>query len=352
VTANLRERSSSDDMLVWPDGLPSGVIPLRNAMVEAYTQADARAGRYRRFHQLVTWTGAFCGTLAVCAAIVQLYDPAFVEVRELEPWLAAAALVAVLFGLLLAFMPEWILERHKAERLRLLKYRLLLDVMAAADARGRQDGIDAAHRALAEIEAMDEHALDLWIENAPNPPAMDDLDGDASPALLAFARHYADARVRVHQTFFHATAGRQLTFDVLSRYVPAACFFASILLAFVHFAGEVVWVHQLAERTRWLAWLVGGEDTGHTQLLWTALLPVLGAGVRTVRGTFEFSRNSLRYRAYFQALRDVSHRLTEELEREHPSAPMLAGLIAHGEHLLEDEHREWLRLTKETEWFA
>jgi hypothetical protein len=101
-----------------------------------------------------------------------------------------------------------------------------------------------------------------------------------------------------------------------------------------------------------------------------ALLPAAAAGVRTWRSAFEFSRNKGRFEAAHQALRDLERRLVEEgfaaseKPRGQPSNPALdkdeeetdaypiLRDLSWCEHILESEHREWLRLMYETEWFG
>jgi len=139
--------------------------------------------------------------------------------------------------------------------------------------------------------------------------------------------------------------------------------------------------------------------------LLAALLPAAAAGMRTWRSAFEFSRNKGRFEAAHHALRDLETRLVNEgfsaVEAERTASPRPAdrrvsegekqGLtdlpfhefrmrteddaprsnhppaqlddedidayailrdLSWCEHILETEHREWLRLMYETEWFG
>jgi hypothetical protein len=338
-------------MQEWPGDLAAGIAPVRRELTAAYDRADRRARHYRRLHHGATWIAALCGTAAVCTAILQLHvDHRLLHL--LEPYVAAAALAAVLLGLWLSLMPQWILERHKAERLRMLKYDFLLRLTMTRDDPDVARALDDVRQSARAIEAMRGDRLDHWLEDLPGAPQAHAGSPVATPALRAFAEHYLNVRLEVHRVFFRDRSKRQFRFDVLTRYIPAACFFASIALVFVRFAAEAPLVRSLVSRVAGLEWPEEPGDDGRSLVLWASLLPVIGAGVRTVRGTFEFSRNTLRYEACHQALRDVATRLRQLLGRDDANAAALVGEIRQSEHVLEDEHREWLRLTKESEWFG
>jgi len=104
--------------------------------------------------------------------------------------------------------------------------------------------------------------------------------------------------------------------------------------------------------------------------LLAALLPAAAAGVRTWRSAFEFSRNKGRFEAAHQALQDLERRLVDEgfaasgkptgqasapgegKDVEETDAYPILRDLSWCEHILESEHREWLRLMFETEWFG
>jgi len=82
-------------------------------------------------------------------------------------------------------------------------------------------------------------------------------------------------------------------------------------------------------------------------ILLAASLPVLGGAVRTFRSAYDFARNTYRYRAKAVALNLIGSSL------EHASGPHSQFLgLWFCEQTLENEHREWLRLMIEAEWFA
>ena len=82
-------------------------------------------------------------------------------------------------------------------------------------------------------------------------------------------------------------------------------------------------------------------------VLAASVLPVIGVLFRTIRGAFEWGRNENRYLA-------LEHYLTHarELLREAPDARGIWYIMQKTEDELADEHRSWMRLMIEAEWYG
>jgi hypothetical protein len=78
-----------------------------------------------------------------------------------------------------------------------------------------------------------------------------------------------------------------------------------------------------------------------------ACLPVLGAGIRTLHTASEGRRNAIRFQAKYYTL----EKLREELQGV-SDADTAFRLLWQCERLMDNEHREWLRLMIEAEWFG
>jgi len=66
-----------------------------------------------------------------------------------------------------------------------------------------------------------------------------------------------------------------------------------------------------------------------------------------LRTAYEFARNTSRFRAKYVAL----ERLAERLQRENDPAALWYAMWCC-EQMMDAEHREWLRLMIEAEWFG
>jgi hypothetical protein len=111
----------------WP--LLSDALEICERTVnKVYQAADEEAQHYQRNHKIITALAAIFGTAAVLLAIVQLSS--FVPGRWSVPSEFVAALIAlfaVILGLVASFQRRYLLERHKAERYRLVKFAFLTD---------------------------------------------------------------------------------------------------------------------------------------------------------------------------------------------------------------------------------
>lgn len=106
--------------------------------------------------------------------------------------------------------------------------------------------------------------------------------------------YYEEKRLRAQQRYFERQAKKRIRWERLTRNVSPCFFFLSIVAAFSHFLFE---------------WFSQGDHHNHmhsfaqVSMLLAAALPVMAAGVRTIRAAHEFGRNKLRFDA-------MSHYLT------------------------------------------
>jgi Flp pilus assembly protein TadB len=154
-------------------------------------------------------------------------------------------------------------------------------------------------------------------------------------SVRALADYYVQRRLRTQQEYFTSRLRRNESGDRRTRSLPPLLFFASVAAAFAHF-GYDLWTHHHGE-----------PMVSILLIVLAAGLAVIGAGLRTYRGAHEFSRNSTRFRAKLVALRHVGERL------EHQTEPVaIYRELWYCEQILESEHREWLRLMSDAEWFG
>ena len=77
------------------------------------------------------------------------------------------------------------------------------------------------------------------------------------------------------------------------------------------------------------------------------MLPVVGVGVRAWSAAFELSRKARCFQAKRQAMETAVLRLGNGSDELH----IILAHLWHNELFLEEEHREWLRLLLDAEWF-
>ncbi len=263
------------------------------------------------------------------------------------------ALAAALVGLRFAWQGNWLEGRHRAEMLRLLKFRMLLDPSLVGGGKAGlaewESKLDAEFDAVGRI---DESAVHEWIEETRAPdmvmcPPSGTIDAGLLRDLLAY---YRRKRLNPQAAYFYRQADRNLRRDWSTRLLPPAFFFASVFFALVHLVLEVVEMFEQHFSVSGYAeeWAGGRSVLGVALVILAAALPTFGAGLRGLRSAYEFSRNTVRFRALHFAL----ELLRERLGREGTTPEEIWRDLWWCEWLLESEHREWLRLMIEAEWIG
>ena len=330
-----------EDLARWPK-LRSLLIVARETLLPVYLATDAAAMRQQKRHSwLVLWAAIF-GTLAVLCAIFELSDviPISRSVLSIVELIAAfIAIVVVVLGIYSALHPDWLLQRFLAEQCRFVKFHILLNPAVWHGRTG--DEIRSTVEAMSQaLRNPNEHLIHEWVTWRVQiakrfDPLPKDIPEDVVKELVDY---YKTKRLQNQQRYFDRQALRRHRWERWTRNVSPTCFFLSIVAAFSHFLFE---------------WLAGESHEGWFHflagvfVLLAAALPVLAMGVRTFRAAHEFGRNKLRFEG-------MSHFLSEilVLVETQESASSVMPLLREAEIALDSEHRAWLRLMIEAEWFG
>jgi hypothetical protein len=338
-----------------------GSQPLHNALLcvqatltPAFDCADTAALRYQRRHRFLLTFAAICGTLAISLAILQLSELFnSVWLLPVEAFAAFFAAVAVSFGLIAALQRNWLLERHKAERLRMLKFRFLIDPSLWS---GNATEIEACRDRLAgevaEIERMTSEQLEEWIGDDVIVDAPSNWPtGSVMEAHRALIAYFQRKRFDVQLRYFQERVRGNTRLDVWTRRALPVFFFLSIVAALGHFIIDLVArdtdnMAEAAARSLSTSTIDGTTTLSVWLIVLAAGLPVVAAGVRTIRMAQEPARNRKRYLAKKQGL----DHLVQSLPKRTESLRVFHDLW-YAEQIFEAEHREWLRLMMEAEWW-
>lgn len=307
----------------------------RKAVDPAYRRADARALRSQREHRTIVDCLAVTGTLAVLAGIVPLADSlSRTAAKTTEIISAVAALLTVAIGVWAGFERRWLLERHKAERLRLLEFHSLLTFAAHGCASGIATWETALRNEVAQIERLTEDDMRHWLAEEPVADARIETRRHplAAEIVHEVAREYRTRRLDAQAAYFLEKAQRNERWDELTRPLVPLLFFVSV--------GSIAPAAALRLFTP-------NTAAGAAFLVLAAGAPAIAAGIRLFRSAHEFARNSIRFRGKYLVLRLLAERLRAET-----SVAVVLRDLWYAETILEAEHREWLRLMIEAEWFG
>lgn len=318
-----------------------------------YDAADKAAGRHQGTHRRLAKTAIFTGTLSVMLAIVQLcFEQTLptwkVLAQGFEGLAVVAGVIAVMVGLWAKFDHQWFIQRHRAERLRMLKFLALgqtelWDGRMDAWKKWVRDGISDIAK-ITKIEQVKEWAKGGNAE--PLEPAPPSSCAESMQTLEAFSSYYRWKRVEFQAAYFGKQAGKFRNQTRPLAHLGLPLFFLSVLAVVVHFVAE--WTGQRLESQHHAA----SAKVWHVAAAWAlalaALLPVLSLGVRAWLGAFEHVRSASLFEAKQRALRAISN----QIAKDHGHLGKTMHHTAHVEHFLEHEHREWLRLLLDAEWFV
>ncbi|KAB2946446.1 MAG: DUF4231 domain-containing protein (plasmid) [Candidatus Methanoperedens sp.] len=335
---------------------------LHKSLWGKYDDSDKKAIRLQRSHRRFAKTATVFGITAIILAIISL------AVKELgdiisrqfpgteglatvipddlityaEFFVAAIAFFAVIVGLFKKYQKNWFLYRHRAELFRSLKFHFLVDPCLCHKSENKAEIKDWKDRMLKEIDRIDSiscPSIDQCIkeEEMLSDPPQPDISKIDEKKLVAMVKYYREKRISVQREYFSKQAIRYENSDRSSKYLPVPLFFISIILVFTHFIIDI-FIPLLHGFSVFL-------------LLLAASIPVVGAGIRTFRSTNEYARSAAIYRSKQKALEKMDEKLEQEINRDKLNATQVLNLLWRCEELLRAEHREWLRLMLETEWF-
>jgi len=339
------ETESPDDMRDAPVWLRSPTLgPVltlcAHVLIQPFLDAEADALNSQASHRRLTLCAALAGLLAIGIALFEFVHHG--RSAGDQPWAVAefiamaVALAAIGLGGVAARRDGWVGTRHRAERIRALKFRLLIEPARWTGAPVQLETAEAWIRdELGKIDRLSRRDIALWARReearqAPIPPSGRE---PLRPVLRDLVRYYIDRRLSVRRD--SVTSRRR--HRRLMRWVPL---WATPYLFF--FAVVAVVCHLL------LVTLADGKPQVLTEWLLIAavLLPVLGATLRTLRLSGEEDRPRPRNRAGAVTLRSLKAALKKE-----QSPDGILSTLWSCEQVLEWEHREWVRrLMTETFW--
>jgi hypothetical protein len=316
--------------------LKAALQECRTAILPAFRQADAQALKYQKWYRMLVYAAAVGGTSAVVLATVQLSgllkSPL---VWKAEAVAAFLTLFMVLVGMATKFQHQWLLERYKAERLRMVKFCFLLEPdLWNPGTLGNSRLNEKLSDTVKEITASTFASLEGWVSRSwmprvHQPPAGLQFKNEGLEDLL---HYYHQKRLDVQMEYLAEATKRDFFRDLRLRLAGSTLFFGSVAFVLAHLA---------VERS-------GGDLTWSKSLmLVAAVLPAIGAGCRVLRTAHEYARNASR----FEATHDVLGALSRKL-RDATSVQAIFQELGFCEQVLESDLREWMRLMVEAEWFG
>jgi len=332
--------------------LHDAVAWLDEHVAAPWRAADAAAIGHQNLHERLARTAVGAGVGAIILAVVQL------ALKQSWPGLNAAAVwiegITVLAGVISVGMGlwaksdrKWLGCRHRAERLRMLKFRALarVELWRGQDAQWKT----WVENEIASLPAPDDlHHMEDWSNDDKAEP--ESLAGDnltaAPDTRRALAVYYQHKRLLNQAGYFYRKGTKAASSRAVGmHHHREKLFFVTIGFVLFHFVADFLAgrMEQQLHAEAAHVW----ELVSLWSIVLAAVLPVAGIGVRAWSAAFELSRKARSFKAKHQAMKNASARLGTGQDE----LPVILSHIEHDELFLEQEHREWLRLLLDAEWF-
>ena len=324
----------------------AGAASQQPCLRKDFERADGDALRSQKAFQRIVRLAAVLGVLALLIGLAQRLWGAHAPGLwiEVELVYTLIALVFVLAAMLSGKHEHWLSERFRAEQLRLLKFKHLIDPTlwdrALRDLSPWKNRIATGQRAIANQTDDLLDALKVS-DTIPDLPATEDCFAVDVPALQRLLEYYRRKRLDAQLQYFEGKMHRKMA--IANPRLPPVFFFVGIALVLLSDILELVTKHTLEPGLAWLSLAA---------VLLAFAVPMGWNAIRTIRGAFEFSRNAARSHARHAALAEISRSLDAATAQppERWDRPMIFGYLHLCEGILGSDQHEWIRLMKDAEW--
>lgn len=366
----LRKRIAAGESYLQP--LVDRLKWLGGVLRPDYDAADAKATSRQSTYLRASLACTICAAIAVWLAIYQLagfslFDVPDLVLPDLEFVLVFTASLLVLLDFQNKWRDSWLANRSRAERLRSLKFRSLLDpevwspatqIQADAAVRGKVRELSDA-----ETTELMGHSEDAEID----PPATAILSGVAA-LDQAIVNYYMRRRLQAQAAYAARNDEAHHKADSRTKLLGTVLFFLVVTFVFAHIlidfkehsslpkavvAGSQQPANgddaQKTEGETHVPPVPANVPTGASKVMivLAAIVPAVGGALHVYRSGREAGRNHLRMRAHRKRL----HGLQTQLEKPCSVAEQIR-LVRQSESAMFSEHQHWLQLMKECEWYG
>lgn len=323
--------------------LQAALQHLQMGLLPTWRAADSAAIKHQMRHRQLARVAIGAGTSAIVLAIVQMAVerqlPSLASLAQvLEVLAVIAGVVAVVIGYWAKQHSHWLAERHRAERLRILKFASLGWPALWQDLTKWKELVDKEVVLLAQC--IDVDTVEAWVgtEHAENEAALSIECPDDVCDLTALQAYYGTKRLGFQEAYFAKRSKQHWAASHPWRHLSLPVFVSSTLCVLLHFLAGGIKDHTQAPAF----W----EAVEIWSLSLASIIPVVGLGIRVWLGAFEPHRSANLFAAKQRAIKEMEPHFSSQ--GDDPAA--LLRRVSGVELFFANEHREWLRLMLETEW--
>jgi hypothetical protein len=289
------------------------------------------------------------GTGALILAVFQFLLIAFNIEVSYQLLFAGIEVLTVLFAVYAIyggyqlFHIRWLLERHKAERLRLLKFRYLINPILWCN---NPTNIESWYKKLNEeidkIENLEEEDIDSWIieSKIEKPPEITGCYYNKNN-IAAFLRYYLDKRLN-HQKNYYCEKIKTLSKEdkKIPEKLPLRLYLTGVIFVIIHIISAFLY---------YITNFLLIHDLSFIFLFFAILFPLLGAAISSTRSGLEISRSIRIFKGKYSAIVEFEKKIETQLNEDNLPWKEIGTILWECEKFFEAEHHEWLLLIKNIE---
>ena len=364
--------------------LKSGLKVLNTKLRDLYLVSDLDANIYQTKYKTSAKWAIGCGFFSVLIAVIQFcflaLDMSFIlPIFELdilkifpafEVLMIVIASIAVFFGFFHAHQRTWLINRHVAEQCRLLKYRYLLSrdfwncierqkweknlnkkIKILTDFRNQELSLSIPKKILNFLymsfnnfvlsKKNDSRSLfEDSISNGDIPkfPAPGECSFDKD-SKLEFITYYQKKRLQRQRHYYFCTYEKLFKSHQKIKKIPHLLFLLSFVAVLAHFIIDTAFSGPIS------------HDLSIFLIALAVLLPFIAAVIKTKRDTFQVSKSAYLYHQRYSALKKLEDKLTEDIKAIDENWNKILNTLWECENFLEGEHRQWLILMHDSDWY-
>lgn len=353
-----------------PEPLRERLTVIDTIFASSFRDWDSAARHYQTKYLRASLACTICVFLAIALALYQVagypsWGMHFLAIPLIELGLVGLASLLVLRDFQNEWKDNWLINRIRAERIRSLKYRVLLDSDFWRET-SRPEVEAKLHKAVHELSLAGPKNLPTWLELCDVVTPSMRLSGDM---LLdkTVCDYYFQSRLIAQLNHATRKAHEHERKDHRTKIYGTVLFFAVLAFVFSHVLIDLVGHTMHAEPVsatlhdnspgetsqpsshpgQFQKADSGSQIISRLLALLAALVPAIGAALHVYRSGREAGRNHLRMKALGLKLGVFR----SELERPSILSQHLS-TMAQCENALLAEQQQWLQLMKECEWYG
>lgn len=328
----------SDDDISQYKSIRNRLKTINDLIANEFFKNDYDANEFQFYYKYIVIPLAICfGTLAILIAYMQLTDILIIPkwLPFLETFFAVSLLVIVFSGT--KIQNKWLISRFKAESLRDLKFRSLIDPLVWS---GNNEAWESnLTTIIKKIKQFDIHSLHSVVStrNTHKETLSSDISWDKLEVIVDTVHYYQKKRIDFQIKYFERKYVSKKRIDQVIAKLPFWFFILSLTMVIVHFG------------------LIFFDEAGflaEVSILFVVILSLLGISIRTLRSSLELARHAYLYEYKKDFLSQMSVDISRILTEKPVNYPQkLLEILNDCEISLEEEHYEWLRLMIEADWY-